>query len=131
MHTPLPDFKMSQWWREAAAVFHSGMSEPAAAWRGRKKAAVTVQKVNIRGLTRFLHICVWVSPSLLGWPSSILNHYKHFLDLILGTILFSIQTQNLFWWNIQSLAEIRIELVDHGLVAEDAEEASDEGEYVD
>ena len=40
------------------------------------------KKSTFRSLTRYLPICVWVNPGLLGWPGSILNYYKCFSDLI-------------------------------------------------
>ena len=103
----------------------SGLLNTTAAWRKLQEAAAEVQrpsgavscsrceskKSTFRSLTRYLPICVWVNPGFLGWPGLILSYYKCFLDLILGFILFSIQTQNLFWWKIQSLDSFHLDIL--------------------
>ena len=55
-----------------------------------QKPAATLRKICTSVFTNFLPKLSWVNPGLLGRPSSFLDHYKYFLDLILGVILFSI-----------------------------------------
>ncbi|CAN6901450.1 unnamed protein product [Brassica oleracea] len=68
---------------ECAAAFCSGQMTC-------QKPAAALRKICTSVFTNFFPKLSWVNPCLLGRPSSVLGHYKYFLDLILGLILFSI-----------------------------------------
>ena len=70
------------------------------------------KKSTFRSLTRYLPICVWVNPCLLGWPSSILRYYKCFLDLILGSYLVFYLIKNHFWGERSNLDHYLLCLLD-------------------